>query len=32
LLNEDKRSASRLVPNGMPLSKIHHAAFDAHLI
>ena len=21
-----------VVPNGMPLSKIHHAAFDAHLI
>jgi putative restriction endonuclease len=20
------------VPNGIPLSKIHHAAFDAHLI
>jgi putative restriction endonuclease len=22
----------RLLPNGIPLSKIHHAAFDAHLI
>jgi putative restriction endonuclease len=21
-----------VVPNGIPLSKIHHAAFDAHLI
>ena len=21
-----------VVPNGVPLSKIHHAAFDAHLI
>ena len=21
-----------MVPNGLPLSKIHHAAFDAHLI
>jgi putative restriction endonuclease len=21
-----------IVPNGLPLSKIHHAAFDAHLI
>ena len=21
-----------MVPNGIPLSKIHHAAFDAHLI
>jgi putative restriction endonuclease len=21
-----------VVPNGLPLSKIHHAAFDAHLI
>ena len=21
-----------MIPNGIPLSKIHHAAFDAHLI
>lgn len=24
--------AQPVVPNGIPLSKIHHAAFDAHLI
>ena len=25
-------SVSTTAPNGIPLSKIHHAAFDAHLI
>ena len=26
------RLGQPVVPNGLPLSKIHHAAFDAHLI
>jgi putative restriction endonuclease len=31
---EDKNEVygQPIVPNGIPLSKIHHAAFDAHLI
>jgi putative restriction endonuclease len=28
----DKKFGQPVVPNGIPLSKIHHAAFDAHLI
>lgn len=28
----DERLGHPVVPNGLPLSKIHHAAFDAHLI
>ena len=28
----DERLGQPVVPNGLPLSKIHHAAFDAHLI
>ena len=28
----DERYGHPVVPNGIPLSKIHHAAFDAHLI
>lgn len=28
----DEEFGQPLVPNGLPLSKIHHAAFDAHLI
>ena len=28
----DERLGHPIVPNGIPLSKIHHAAFDAHLI
>jgi putative restriction endonuclease len=28
----DERLGQPIVPNGIPLSKIHHAAFDAHLI
>ncbi len=28
----DERLGLPVVPNGLPLSKIHHAAFDAHLI
>lgn len=28
----DAKYGQPIVPNGLPLSKIHHAAFDAHLI
>ena len=28
----DEKFGQPIVPNGIPLSKIHHAAFDAHLI
>jgi putative restriction endonuclease len=28
----DERFGQPVVPNGIPLSKLHHAAFDAHLI
>jgi putative restriction endonuclease len=28
----NERQGQPVVPNGIPLSKIHHAAFDAHLI
>ena len=30
--DKDERMGQPVVPNGIPLSKIHHAAFDAHLI
>lgn len=30
--DKDERFGHPVVPNGIPLSKIHHAAFDAHLI
>jgi putative restriction endonuclease len=30
--DKDERFGHPVVPNGLPLSKIHHAAFDAHLI
>lgn len=30
--DKDERWGQPIVPNGIPLSKIHHAAFDAHLI
>jgi putative restriction endonuclease len=30
--DRDERFGQPMVPNGIPLSKIHHAAFDAHLI
>ncbi len=30
--DKDERLGHPVVPNGIPLSKIHHAAFDAHLI
>ena len=30
--DRDEMWGQPVVPNGIPLSKIHHAAFDAHLI
>ncbi len=30
--DNDEQFGQPVVPNGIPLSKIHHAAFDAHLI
>ncbi|MXX07046.1 MAG: HNH endonuclease [Gammaproteobacteria bacterium] len=30
--DKNERLGQPVVPNGVPLSKIHHAAFDAHLI
>ena len=30
--DRDEKFGQPVVPNGLPLSKIHHAAFDAHLI
>jgi len=30
--DKDERYGHPIVPNGIPLSKTHHAAFDAHLI
>lgn len=30
--DENERLGQPIVPNGLPLSKIHHAAFDANLI
>jgi putative restriction endonuclease len=30
--DHDERLGHPVVPNGLPLSKIHHAAFDAHLL
>jgi putative restriction endonuclease len=30
--DQDEKLGQPIVPNGLPLSKIHHAAFDAHLI
>ena len=30
--DRDERLGQPVVPNGIPLSKIHHAAFDTHLI
>ena len=30
--DKDERYGQPVVPNGIPLSKIHHTAFDAHLI
>ena len=30
--DKDEKFGQPVVPNGIPLSKIHHAAFDTHLI
>ena len=30
--DKDERFGQPVIPNGIPLSKIHHAAFDKHLI
>jgi len=30
--DKDERFGHPVIPNGLPMSKIHHAAFDAHLI
>src|SRR6267378_1002016 len=30
--DSDEKFGQPVIPNGIPLSKIHHAAFDAHLI
>jgi putative restriction endonuclease len=30
--DKDEKLGQPVIPNGLPLSKIHHAAFDAHLI
>ena len=32
IFDKNERLGQPIVPNGLPLSKIHHAAFDAHLI
>jgi putative restriction endonuclease len=32
IVDKDEQLGQPIVPNGIPLSKIHHAAFDAHLI
>ena len=32
IADKDEKLGQPVVPNGIPLSKIHHAAFDAHLI
>ncbi|TMH93808.1 MAG: hypothetical protein E6H42_01680 [Betaproteobacteria bacterium] len=32
IADKDEQYGQPVVPNGIPLSKIHHAAFDSHLI
>jgi putative restriction endonuclease len=32
IADKDEKLGQPVIPNGIPLSKIHHAAFDAHLI
>lgn len=32
IADQDEQFGHPIIPNGIPLSKIHHAAFDAHLI
>jgi len=31
-MNADEQLGQPVISNGLPLTKIHHAAFDAHLI
>jgi putative restriction endonuclease len=31
-MDADERLGQPVISNGLPLTKIHHAAFDAHLI
>jgi predicted restriction endonuclease len=31
-MDKDEQLGQPVVPNGIPLSKIHHATFEAHLI
>ena len=32
IADQDEQFGQPVIPNGIPLSKIHHAAFDAHLL
>jgi putative restriction endonuclease len=32
VMDKDEKLGQPVIPNGIPLSKIHHTAFDAHLI
>jgi putative restriction endonuclease len=32
IMDKDERLCQPVVSNGIPLPKIHHAAFDAHLV
>jgi putative restriction endonuclease len=32
IADQNEQFGQPIIPNGMPLSKIHHAAFDAHLV
>jgi putative restriction endonuclease len=32
VMDEDEQLGQPVISNGLPLTKIHHAAFDAHLI
>jgi len=31
-VDADEQLGQPVIPNGLPLTKLHHAAFDAHLI
>ena len=31
-MDADEQFGQPVIPNGLPLTKLHHAAFDAHLI
>ena len=32
IADKDEGLGQPIVPNGLPMSKLHHAAFDAHLL